>query len=261
MPFGEALWASLMRTLDSGTMGGDAGWAFRLIMLFVTLGGIFVVSTLIGVLGNGIQQQMERLRKGRSRLLEADHTVVLGWSPQVFTLISELVIANENRKSGAVIAILADQDKVFMEDEIRSRIPDTRNTRIICRSGSPIDPGDIELVSPHTARSMIILPEGKDPDTHVIKAVLALTNNPGRRPEPYHIVTQVRSPKNSGSPAPRRTERSCAACAYQRPHRPSRRSDFAPIRAVSGLHGTPGLRRRRDLFHRSASAPRRSHLC
>ncbi len=196
MSFGEAAWESLMRTLDSGTMGGDVGWGFRGIMLFVTLGGIFIVSTLIGVLSNGIEDQMDRLRKGRSRVLERDHSVILGWSPQIFTILSELVEANRNRKSGALIAILADQDKVEMEDEIRDRVPDTKNTKVICRSGSPIDPGDIEIVSPHTARSIIVLPQGKDPDTQVIKSVLALTNNPDRREEPYHIVTQIRNPKN-----------------------------------------------------------------
>src|SRR5581483_9233344 len=60
MSFREAAWESLMRTLDSGTMGGDTGMGFRLIMLFVTLGGVFVVSTLIGVLSNGIEDQMDR---------------------------------------------------------------------------------------------------------------------------------------------------------------------------------------------------------
>src|SRR5689334_5329887 len=42
--FGEGMWEALMRTLDSGTMGGDSGWAFRWVMLAVTLGGIFIVS-------------------------------------------------------------------------------------------------------------------------------------------------------------------------------------------------------------------------
>ena len=46
LSFLEAAWESLMRTFDAGTMGGDAGWGFRLVMLFVTIGGIFVVSTL-----------------------------------------------------------------------------------------------------------------------------------------------------------------------------------------------------------------------
>jgi ion channel POLLUX/CASTOR len=194
--FGEAAWMSLMRTLDAGTMGGDTGIGFRVIMLLVTLGGIFIVSTLIGILSNGLESRIEQLRKGRSVVLENDHTLILGWTPQVFTVISELVLANESRKSGAVIVLLADHDKVEMEDAIKERIPNPKNTRIICRLGSPIDMNDLEIVSLHTARSVIILAEGDDPDTHVIKSVLAVTNNPNRREQPYHLVTQLRDPKN-----------------------------------------------------------------
>jgi hypothetical protein len=54
--FIDVVWLSLMRTLDSGTMGGDAGrWPFLFAMLGVTLGGIFVISTLIGVTTSGIE--------------------------------------------------------------------------------------------------------------------------------------------------------------------------------------------------------------
>lgn len=194
--FFEAAWMSLMRTLDAGTMGGDAGWGFRMVMLLVTVGGIFIVSTLIGILSNGLEDQIDRLRKGRSLVLENGHTLILGWNPQIFNIISELVTANESRKSGAVIVVMADQDKVEMEDAIRERIPNSKNTKIICRSGSPLDLTDLEISSPHTARSIIILPEGSDPDTHVVKSVLAITNNPNRREQPYHIVTQIRDPKN-----------------------------------------------------------------
>ncbi|MEW5827975.1 MAG: potassium transporter TrkA [Chloroflexota bacterium] len=194
--FGEAVWESLMRTFDAGTMGADTGTGFRVVMLLVTIGGIFVVSALIGVLNSGLEVQLERLRKGRSQVLESDHTIILGWSPQIFTILSELVKANENRKK-AHIVILAGQDKVEMEEAIRERIEDPKTTRIICRHGNPIDLNDLEIASPHTARSIIVLPpDGDDPDTYVIKTVLALTNNPNRRPEPYHIVTQIRDEKN-----------------------------------------------------------------
>lgn len=196
LSFFEAAWESLMRTFDAGTMGGDAGWGFRLVMLFVTVGGIFVVSSLIGVLTTGVEGKLEELRKGRSRVLESDHTLILGWSPQVFTILSELMIANENQKKARIV-ILAENDKVMMEDEIRQRIETKGDTRVICRSGNPIDLTDLEIGSPHTAKSIIILPpEGNDPDTVVIKAILALTNNSNRRAEPYHIVTQIRDPKN-----------------------------------------------------------------
>lgn len=195
--FLEVAWMSLLRTLDSGTMGGDTGSPFFLLMmLIVTFGGVFVVSALIGIINNGLEDKMEELRKGRSQVLENDHTLILGWTPQVFTIISEIILANESRKSGAVIVVLADHDKVEMEDAINERISDTKNTRVICRSGSPIDLTDLEIASPHTARSIIVLAEGEDPDTHVIKSVLAITNNPNRREEPYHIVTQIRDQKN-----------------------------------------------------------------
>lgn len=196
LSFGEAAWESLMRTLDSGTMGGDTGTGFRIVMLFVTLGGVFVVSALIGVLNNAIEGQMERLRKGRSLVLETNHTLVLGWSTQIFTVLNELMTANENQPNARIV-ILADKDKVDMEDEIRERVEVKGKTRIICRNGSPIDPNDIEIASPHNAKSIIVLPpENGDPDTDVIKTVLAITNNPNRRAEPYHVVTQIRNAKN-----------------------------------------------------------------
>ncbi len=196
MSFIEAAWESLMRTLDSGTMGGDAGWGFRIVMLFVTLGGIFVISTLIGVITTGVEGKLDELRKGRSRVLESNHTVILGWSPQIFTIIPEIVTANANQPRG-VIAVLADKDKVEMEEELRDRVGDTQKTVVICRSGSPSDPTDLEIVSPHTARSIIILPpEAGEADSSVIKTTLALTNNPNRHPAPYNIVTQVKDVRN-----------------------------------------------------------------
>ena len=163
MDFIEAAWESMMRTLDPGTMGGDIGWGFRWVMLFVTLGGIFIISTLIGVLTTGIEGKIEELRKGRSRILESN-------------------------------TVLADKDKLEMEEEIRERVENTKNTRVICRSGSPNDPTDLEIVSPHLARSIIILPPDEgDADAAVIKSTLALTNSPQRQSEPYNIVTQLRN--------------------------------------------------------------------
>jgi len=87
MSFLEAFWASLMRTLDPGTMGGDQGWSFRIVMLLVTLGGIFIVSALIGVISTGLAAKLDQLRKGRSLVLEKDHTIIFNWSETIFDVI------------------------------------------------------------------------------------------------------------------------------------------------------------------------------
>lgn len=196
LSFSQAACESLLRALDPGTVCGDTGMGFRVVMFLVTLGGIFVVSALVGVLNNGLKTTIETLGKGRSQVLENGHTLILGWSPQVFTILNELMVANENQ-SRARIVVLADKSKVEMDDEIRERVAPRGKTQIICRSGSPIDPNDLEISSPHKAKSIIVLPPEKDnPDNDVIKTVLALTNNPKRRKDAYHIVTQIHDPKN-----------------------------------------------------------------
>ena len=67
--FIEAFWLSLVRTLDPGTMGGDQGWSFRIIMFLVTGYGIIMLSTFIGLISNGILTKITQLRKGRSKPL------------------------------------------------------------------------------------------------------------------------------------------------------------------------------------------------
>jgi ion channel POLLUX/CASTOR len=194
--FLDASWRSLMRTLDPGTMGGDEGWGFRFVAFAVTLSGIFILSVLIGILNNGIESKLIQLRKGRSFVIEKNHTLILGWSSKIFTIIPELLTANENQ-SKPVIVILAEKDKADMDDEIRERIPDTKNTRIICRSGNPNDMSDIGIVNPQDAKSIIVLTdETTNTDSQTIKAILALTNHPERREHPYHIVAEIKKRSN-----------------------------------------------------------------
>lgn len=196
MGFIEGSWQSLMRALDSGAVGGDAGWEFRILAFIVTLGGIFILSTLIGVLGSGIENKLDELRKGRSFVIEKDHTLILGWSSKVFTIIAELIIANENQKNPRIV-ILADMDKVEMEDEIRSKIENFKNTKIICRRGVPNDLTDLNIANPHASKSIIILAsEEGNADPLTIKTILAITNNPDRRESPYHIVAEIKDEKN-----------------------------------------------------------------
>jgi voltage-gated potassium channel Kch len=193
----ELMWHNLMRALDAGAIGGDAGSAVYLaITLFVTLGGIFIVGTLIGLISNGVGNQIEELRKGRSTVAEQNHIVILGWNPQIFALLHELILGNEHRKRNRIV-IMADRDKVQMDDEIRERLSDLKTTRVVCRRGSPIDLGDLKIVNFNAARTIVVLsPEDESPDSEVIKAILAITNHPERREEKFHIVAEIRERKN-----------------------------------------------------------------
>ena len=144
--FFEAAWQSLLRAIDPGTMGGDTGWPARIVALLVTLAGIFLASALIGIIATGLDSKIDDLRKGRSYVVERGHTAILGWSPRIFTVVSEITIANENHP-GLAIVVLADREKTEMEDELRARIPDLRKSKLVVplrRSVHPERPRDRE---------------------------------------------------------------------------------------------------------------------
>ncbi|MFL5955560.1 MAG: CASTOR/POLLUX-related putative ion channel [Gaiellaceae bacterium] len=193
---------TFLHTIDPGAIAHEAigegvtSWPFLLAMLGVTIGGILLVSTLIGVIAAGLDQRMQDLRKGRSFVVEDGHILILGWSPTIFTVVSELVIANASERRSSIV-VLARRDKVEMEDALAAKVRDFGKTRIVVRSGNPADPDDLALVNPHGTRSIIVLAEDRpDPDGQVLKTVLAITLDVNRREEPYHIVAVISDSSN-----------------------------------------------------------------
>lgn len=194
--FFEAIWSSLMRTLDPGNLASDDGWNFRILMLFVTIGGIFIISALIGVISNGLSNKLENLQRGRSYVVEENHTVILGWSEKIFTIVRELCIANQNKKDPCIV-IMGEEDKVIMMEAIKEKIPSKCTTRIVCRNGSPIDQTSLNLLNLKGAKSIIVVsPINDDPDSEVIKTCLAIIRNPDRGNKRFHIVAELREAKN-----------------------------------------------------------------
>ena len=129
----ELLWISLMRTFDADFLGdGGSGVLYIILTLIIALVSIFIISISIGILTAGIEDKIWSLRKGKSKVLESNHTVILGWNEMVYTIVEGLVEANKNQRKASIV-IMGELDKVDMEDAISERIPDSLNTRIVCR--------------------------------------------------------------------------------------------------------------------------------
>ncbi len=157
--YGESFWTALNMALDPGAVE-ESGWAYRVVMLAVAILGILIVSVLIGVLTSGIEGKLDELRRGRSLVLESDHTLILGWSSKIMPVLKELIIANENQQR-RVVVILADKDKVEMAEQIATEVGETGNTKVICRTGRPCELADLEIANPANARSVIVLLESQ----------------------------------------------------------------------------------------------------
>lgn len=79
----DASWQAMRRTLSRTTFGGDTGW-MRLVGFVITISGFVFASALIGLIAAAINNKLDRLRRGRSAVLEVDPFVPLGTRLDVF---------------------------------------------------------------------------------------------------------------------------------------------------------------------------------
>ncbi|MDX5570947.1 NAD-binding lipoprotein, partial [Streptomyces sp. ID05-04B] len=173
-------------------LGAVTGAPLRM-LLSVLLGlvALLYVSTLIGLITTGLTERIVELRRGRSTVVEAGHSVVLGWSEQVFTVVAELIAARAHRRWGAVV-VLADRDRTEMEEALTAVLGPARATRLICRSGSPADPEALGTVSPRTAHAVLVLPgTSATGDAESVRTLLALRAALGENAGP-RVVACVR---------------------------------------------------------------------
>ena len=182
----EDFWQSLLRILDTGTMAGDIGWGRRILSLAVTVFGILVAGTLIGVIAAGVEDRIDRMRRGRSEVIERNHFVVLGTSDRLPWVVREISLAPEADRPDVVV-VLADRDPSDVHRDIRARTEDVPRLRIVVRSGDPTEPSDVRLVRPAAARAVIVL--GSD-GLGAVRAVLAVRRQLGNAP-PMPIVVEV----------------------------------------------------------------------
>ncbi len=193
----DQIWSFAITTMASFDPTEGTEWPARIATMLILCVGLFIFSSLTGTLTTGLDSKLTELREGRSRIIESGQTVILGWSEQIYTIVSELVLANESQPRSCIV-ILGDRDKIEIEDDIRSHLSHTGRTRIIVRHGNPMDSAALDMVSLETAKSIIIVPPDNDqPDSDVIKTLLAITNAANRSTGPYTIVTAIRDPDNA----------------------------------------------------------------
>jgi len=169
----EDFWQSLLRIIDPGTMAADVGWGRRLLALLVTVVGILVAGTLIGLIASGVEQRVEAMRRGRSVVIESGHVVVLGGSSRLADVVDQLVLANRGKRNQAIV-VLTDDEPTDVADTVRLAVPDLLGTRLVVRHGDPTSVSALSIASLQQARAVIILGEDDDPTSScAVKSTLA----------------------------------------------------------------------------------------
>lgn len=182
----ESFWQAFLIAIGAGGIV-DGGWVARAVTFLFVFAGVFLTGSLIGVLVAAVTKRLDELRRGRSRVLESDHTVVVGWSPRLMAVIDELLADGGSGRKVSVV-VLADRDKQEMEDEFRARHPGRDRRRVLFRTGNPSLRSDLELVGVDGARSVIVLSEGSYVDAVAVRRALAANEV---EPDEAHVVAEL----------------------------------------------------------------------
>lgn len=180
----DQLWRVFLQISDAGAVAedGDASIINKVFGIITIFLGLVLFSSLVAFITSQFEAKLDELRKGKSRVIEKDHTLILGFGDRVLEIIRELVIANESEKSPAII-VLSSEEKDEMDDFFRDRIEDLKTTRIITRSGVSSSQQMLQKVSINEAKSIIILndamvdapdDEKKLADARVLKTIMAV---------------------------------------------------------------------------------------
>ncbi|XP_021290294.1 ion channel CASTOR-like isoform X1 [Herrania umbratica] len=187
----DCLWLSWTFVADSGNHANSEGIGPRLVSVSISFGGMLIFAMMLGLVSDAISEKFDSLRKGRSEVVEQNHTLILGWSDKLGSLLNQLAIANASL-GGGIVVVMAERDKEEMELDIAKMEFDFRGTSVICRSGSPLILADLKKVSVSKARSIIVLAEdgnADQSDARALRTVLSLTGvKEGLR---GHIVVEL----------------------------------------------------------------------
>jgi len=170
----DALWKSWTYLVDPGTHVEVKKGYDRAIAVIITIVGMLIFALLIGLISEVVNDKIDGLRKGKTKVYEEDHFVILGWSERMLTLIEQINLS-EKYKS---VVILSSKDKSKMEDYICKNTAHL-SVDIICRTGNTGEYFSLDQVNVQSSSGILILADSfiSFSDEVNLKVLLMLLKN------------------------------------------------------------------------------------
>ena len=160
--FGGLFWDLMMRAVTPWEIEASMGsLPYLLVLLGITLFGIFVLSILISLLSAIIDARVQDVTRGSQPFPFDNHIVILGWSPRLTAIIEELVIANESNKLLRIL-ILSAKPSDELAGLIDTSFTDLKTTKLYFRSRDLCTESSFENANLRMARHILILGDTSD---------------------------------------------------------------------------------------------------
>ena len=197
----DVLWDVFVLLIGVGEPDGETNLPSRVVTIVTIFIGLILFSSMVAFITEEFESKLQALRRGKSVVVEVNHTLILGFGDRVIDIVNELVISNESEKDAAIV-VLSERDKEEMDDFLWDNIKELKTTRLVTRTGSTTSLYHLENVGVGVAKTVVILNDAiasdrenikASSDARAIKAIMAVVAATGENTP--SIIAEVHSEK------------------------------------------------------------------
>lgn len=168
----DAFWNKMVTVINAWMPESGDGEEFPSIIAtaIAAIGGLLITSILIGIISTGLEEKIDEIRNGNSRVIESGHIVILGFTSGEYKLIEQVILAYGHK--GKHIIVASDMERDEMDRLLSENLEVPKNIRIITRNVDITDPKSLSCCALEDAQAVII---NSFDDAVVIKSLLAVS--------------------------------------------------------------------------------------
>ncbi|MCQ2401350.1 MAG: hypothetical protein MJ059_05445 [Lachnospiraceae bacterium] len=190
----DAIWNKMVTVINAWMPEAGDGEEFPSIIAtaIAAIGGLLITSILIGIISTGLEEKIDEIRNGNSRVIESGHIVILGFTPGEYKMIEQVVLAYEAK--GKHIIIASDMERDEMDRLLSENLEIPKTVRIITRNADITDAKSLSCCALEDSQAVII---NSFDDGTVIRSLLAVSKIIGESDHKITVVADIDRAENS----------------------------------------------------------------
>ena len=155
------VWNTFGYFIDVGTIAAEgyadnSAWD-KFLKIFITIFGVIIFSTFIGIVSQAISDRVELLRSGNGPVYENNHIVIFNFTRKLIPLLQELFQAFEDHQYKTSIVVVSKYLPFEAQTKVESYLNIPKNVNLIFRTGYAWQKKIPSIINLFEAKELILL--------------------------------------------------------------------------------------------------------
>ncbi|KAA8492316.1 Ion channel CASTOR [Porphyridium purpureum] len=156
----KSFWDSWSVLSNTSYYEETRGLYANMVLTFLAVSHYCVFALLFGSVGQAINQRIELVGAGLTRVLEEKHLVIIGYNSSVDEIVRQVALGFVRSNQHEIpVVLLTSKSRIELETRLRDALGDDfKLVRLLCRQGDPEDRDVLQRINVTQARTILMLP-------------------------------------------------------------------------------------------------------